>query len=162
MAQVKRSEMKFIDEVFDMGDGYVMDFSNRTFAEFFEEEVEINIYQEKYETRGTSKANHLRSFIQLEDGHLVGKALRALWQYRTDHIVRRNPQRTLPSTEAERFFELIRRIEAGGAPRVVNALSGTENVLNFDTVSRDLERALDNAREDPEDAVTAACSTVES
>jgi hypothetical protein len=29
-------------------------------------------------------------------------------------------------------------------------------------VSRDLDRALGNAKEDPEDAVTAACSTVES
>lgn len=34
--------------------------------------------------------------------------------------------------------------------------------MNFDTVSRDLERALTSAKEDPEDAVTSACSTVES
>jgi hypothetical protein len=41
-------------------------------------------------------------------------------------------------------------------------ISGTAGILDFDTVSRDLERALASAREDPEDAVTAACSTVES
>src|SRR5581483_5893667 len=48
------------------------------------------------------------------------------------------------------------------APPVLAALSDTAGVLNLDTVSRDLDRALGNAREDPEDAVTAACSTVES
>jgi hypothetical protein len=71
MASLKRSEMRFIDEVFDMGSGYVLDFSNRIFAEFFEDEFRINIYQEKYQSRGTSKANHLRGFIDVEDGHLV-------------------------------------------------------------------------------------------
>ncbi len=35
-------------------------------------------------------------------------------------------------------------------------------MLNFDTVSRDLERALASAEKAPADAVTAACSTVES
>jgi hypothetical protein len=50
MANLKRSEMRFIDEVFGRGSGYVLDFSNRTFAEFFEDEFSINIYREKYET----------------------------------------------------------------------------------------------------------------
>ena len=44
----------------------------------------------------------------------------------------------------------------------MGSLSDAAQVLNFDTVSRDLERALASARVDPEDAVTAACSTVES
>ena len=35
-------------------------------------------------------------------------------------------------------------------------------MIDFDTVSRDLERALASSQTDPEDAVTAACSTVES
>jgi hypothetical protein len=50
MVNLKRSEMRFIDEVFGMGSGYVLDFSNRTFAEFFEDEFGINIYHEKYES----------------------------------------------------------------------------------------------------------------
>ncbi len=78
MANLKRSEMRFIDEVFDMGSGYVLDFSNRTFAEFFEDEFGVSIYQEQYQVRGTSKANHMRAFIDAEDGFLVGKVLRKL------------------------------------------------------------------------------------
>lgn len=162
MASLKRSEMRFIDEVFDMGSGYVLDFSNRTFAEFFEDEFRINIYQEKYQSRGTSKANHLRGFIDVEDGHLVGKVLRKLWDYRTQSIVAADAARALPDSLQTRFFDLVAKIEAGSSPPVLGSLSGAAEILDFDTVSRDLERALASAKDDPEDAVTAACSTVES
>jgi hypothetical protein len=162
MAKLKHSEMRLIDEIFGMGNGYVLDFSNRTFAEFFEDEFGINIYQPKYEVFGTSKANHLRAFMEAEDGRTVGRVLRRLWDYRNETIVSSDPSRTLPASVDARFSELIGRTEAGFAPSVVIALGGTAGVLDFDTVSRDLDRALDNARADPEDAVTAACSTVES
>lgn len=162
MANLKRSEMRFVDEVFGMGGGYVLDFSNRTFAEFFEDEFGINIYQDKYETRGSSKANHLRAFIEAEDGFLVGRVLRRLWQVREETYVPADPARVLPEAVRTRFFDLVGRIEAGFAPPVLGSLSGAAEILNFDTVSRDLERALASAQHDPEDAITAACSTVES
>jgi hypothetical protein len=162
MAKLKRSEMRLIDEVFGMGSGYVLNFSNRTFAEFFEDEFGINIYQEKYEIRGSSKANHLRAFIEAEDGFLVGKVLRRLWQLREEEYVRADPARALAEAVQARFFAVVEQIEAGFSPAVLGSLSGAAEVLNFDTVSRDLERALASAQHDPEDAVTAACSTVES
>ncbi|MFZ0150370.1 MAG: abortive infection family protein [Xanthobacteraceae bacterium] len=162
MANLKRSEMRFIDEVFGMGSGYVLDFVNRTFAEFFEDEFGINIYQDKYATRGGSKANHLRAFIEAEDGFVVGRVLRRLWLVREETYVQADPARALPEAVRARFFDLVGRIEAGFAPPVLGSLSGAAEVLNFDTVSRDLERALASAQHDPEDAVTAACSTVES
>src|SRR5690606_37873892 len=45
---------------------------------------------------------------------------------------------------------------------VVSAIGAVAEALDFDTVNRDLERALRSAADDPEDAVTAACSVVES
>jgi hypothetical protein len=68
----------------------------------------------------------------------------------------------LPEAVQARFFDLVGRIEAGFLPPVLDSLSGAAEILNLDTVSRDLERALTSAQHDPEDAVTAACSTVES
>jgi hypothetical protein len=162
MANLKRSEMRFVDEIFEMGSGYVFDFSNRTFAEFFEDEFGIDIFQEKYQGRGTSKANRLRGFFEKEDGSSVGKVLRRLWAYRNETVVATDPKRALSADVETRFFDLVGRIEAGVAPPVLAALSGTAGVLNFDTVSRDLDRALGNSKQDPEDAVTAACPTVES
>lgn len=162
MANLKRSEMRFIDEVFNMKDGYPLDFSNRTFSEFFEDEFKIDIYAEKYSERGTSKANRLRCFIETQDGYLVGKVLRRLSEYRTETFVAADVSRALPQAVENKFFELVSRIEAGFAPPVLGSLSGVAETLDFDTVARDLDRALTSAKEDPEDAVTAACSTVES
>jgi hypothetical protein len=118
MASLKRSEIRFIDEVFNMKDGYPLDFSNRTFAEFFEDEFKIDIYADKYSERGTSKANRLRCFIETQDGYLVGKALRRLWEYRTETFVAADVSRALPPAVEIRFFELVGRIEAGFAPPV--------------------------------------------
>jgi len=56
----------------------------------------------------------------------------------------------------------MRLVEAGKGVPVVAELAGLSDIIDFDTVNRDLERALASSQTDPEDAVTAACSTVES
>jgi hypothetical protein len=56
----------------------------------------------------------------------------------------------------------IRLVEAGRSTPVLERLSATVETISFDTVKRDIDRALSSLREDPEDAVTAACATVES
>ena len=37
-----------------MGDGYVLNFSNKTLAEFFDDELGISIYDDRYEAEGNS------------------------------------------------------------------------------------------------------------
>ena len=64
-----------------MSSGYVLDFSNRTFAEFFRETAGIDIYSSKYEFNGDSKAKRLRAFWELESDPLVGKVLAELIEY---------------------------------------------------------------------------------
>lgn len=49
----------------------------------------------------------------------------------------------------------------GSGVAIVGAISEKTATLDFGTVSRDLERATRNAEDDPEDAVTAACATLE-
>ena len=45
-----------------MGGGYVLDFSNRTFEEFFREVVGVQIYDSHYDHGSGSKANRMRAF----------------------------------------------------------------------------------------------------
>lgn len=56
----------------------------------------------------------------------------------------------------------VRLRRANEAGKVVGALSAKLEIIDFDTVKRDLDRALTSAEQDPEDAVTAACSALES
>ena len=50
----------------------------------------------------------------------------------------------------------------GAGRTVVTTVAERTATLDFDTVSRDIDRAIENAERDPEDAVTAASSTLES
>jgi hypothetical protein len=56
----------------------------------------------------------------------------------------------------------VRLVVAGHATPVIEQLSGVVETISFDTVKRDLDRALASIEDDPEDAITAACSAVES
>lgn len=151
--------MRIIDEVFEMQGGYVLNFSDKTMAEFFDDELGIKIYQEKYQFIGTSKAKHVRAFIKVEDGYTVGQLLRKLWDYRNSYPNTRDSER---DSDQKRLFDLIIRLESGQSAPALSRLSDKADILNFDTVSRDLQRAIDDAKSDPESAVTSACSTVES
>ena len=84
MSNLKAIEKRVFEDLFGMASGYVLDFSNNTFAEFFRETANIDIYAEKYAFNGDSKAKRLRAFWEKEPDALVGKVLSGLlevWQY---------------------------------------------------------------------------------
>ncbi len=55
-----------------------------------------------------------------------------------------------------------RLLKRGTTAPAITSLAATLAVIDFDTVQRDLDRALGSVETDPEDAVTAACSVIES
>lgn len=70
-------EQKIVEQYFDMGTGYVLHHSNRTFADFFEQ-FDIDIYNDRYCDIGDSKAKRLRSFFNQNDDAIIGKVILAL------------------------------------------------------------------------------------
>jgi hypothetical protein len=60
-----------------MGSGYVLNFSDRIFSDFFEEYC-VEIDAERYRARGTSKANRMRTHWELDANHAVGRVISAL------------------------------------------------------------------------------------
>jgi hypothetical protein len=108
MVQLKHSERRILEDALDMRGGYVLDFSNRTFEEFFEDQG-IEIYQEKYEFNGTSKANHMRAFTQVEDAVTVCRVLRQLWEYRES--IPSNAQNDTSGQLKAKFFAVLDRLE---------------------------------------------------
>ena len=82
MAKLSTVDLTYIDRAFGMGSGYVLDFSNATFAEFFKREFAIDIYDHAYCDLGTSKGKHLRSFLLKARDATVASVLRGLWEYK--------------------------------------------------------------------------------
>jgi len=81
MSSLKTLDKEPFEQLFGMGSGYVLDFSNRTFASFFRDTVGIDVYTPRYEIHGDSKAKRLRAFWELESDAIVGLVLAELVQY---------------------------------------------------------------------------------
>lgn len=107
---IKPTDMRFLAKALSFESGYVMDFSDRTFGDFFRDEVGADIDEERYSEGGGSKGKRLRSFLQKESPVRVARALRALWTYRCDL-----PDHRLPMADDEaikrRYFEIVERAE---------------------------------------------------
>ena len=74
MSSLTDIEKRYFEKLFDMGRGYVFDFSDATFGEFFRRH-NVDIHGRKYQAFGTSKAKKLRAFWESEPDRLVGAAL---------------------------------------------------------------------------------------
>jgi hypothetical protein len=81
MADLSSIERRKLERLLRMSGGYVLDFTDRTFSEFFEEHTRRDIDAAVYRERGTSKANRTRGFWVVEGNHLVGKVIQALILY---------------------------------------------------------------------------------
>jgi hypothetical protein len=118
MPNFKPHDLKFlVDELFGSpsGSGYVMDFSNKTFDEFFDGELQLNIYDPRYsEGHSGSKANCLRAFLMKSDGPTVAKALRALWEYRDAVYGPYDEDEQKVNAFKKRFFDLVMAVETSG------------------------------------------------
>lgn len=79
MAEISRIERIKLEKYLDMGEGFVLNFVNRTFEDFFLESFNIEIYNDKYNSGNSgSKANRLREFWKKESNYLVGKYIKTL------------------------------------------------------------------------------------
>jgi hypothetical protein len=61
MSDLTFIEKTKLEKLFQMGGGYVLDFSNRTLSEFVAESTGRDIYDAKYEYASGSKANRVRN-----------------------------------------------------------------------------------------------------
>lgn len=120
--RIRSIDIRLIDDLFEMDGGYVLDFSNKTFAEFFDEELGVDIYDRKYDAEGTSKAKRLRFFLNSCDPQVRVRTLLALWEYREVTRHRKGVEESIPDAEEE-FFSLIERL--GGARPVTSRRAPT-------------------------------------
>jgi len=122
MVKIRSGEMQLIENVLDMGSGNVLDFSDATFGRFFDNDLGIDIDDDRYRDIGTSKGKRFRSFLKQENEATVARALRALWDYRSN-MRSRWGQEDDPAMSG-RFFDLVHRLE------------GDSGIPNTDAIDR--------------------------
>lgn len=110
MNKLTHIEKKKLERVLGMDTGYVLDFTNRTFDEFFKEVVGVSIYDQRYSYRSNSKANRLRAFWNVaSEPELIGfvKGIQAGWELYS--------QKPLDERTNNFFTQILDRLEGTGS-----------------------------------------------
>lgn len=107
MATIKESDKRILETLFEMQGGYVLDFSDATFHQFFWNNFKININDQKYTTYGSSKAKRLRAFWDIENNQLVGKVISELVDISKSRTLTRGTQSTDNETALQNKAESI-------------------------------------------------------
>ena len=137
MADLNSRERHKFEKLLHMGDGYVLNFSNRTFAEFFQEFVGKDNDADRYHARGTSKANRLRTFWELEPNHVVAKALGELIAQAQDENIQLDRQLL------EECRAVISRLSSGQPVADIDAIAADPDDRDFELVARAARESID-------------------
>ncbi len=146
---LKRLDFDLLDYIFEMGGRYVLDFSNQTYSEFFNDELGINIDDNRFCDIGTSKGKRLRSYLKQSKTEEVLRVLASLWQYRETKRKRASIDEEKPELVSE-FNELLVRL--GGKAPVNNSKSSFapyDEAINESTAKELLEALMQLAAMDP-------------
>src|SRR5262245_7474520 len=147
MGNIRAIDMLLLDDLFEMHGGYVLNFSDRTFAQFFAEELNIDIDDPIYSRNGSSKAKRLRYFLQTSDVPSVVRTLNALWDYREALRERSGEPEKLQNPHG-RLLALVNRIQDGSANATQNRAKPAFDRAKFATLRDDL-LALSNVAPQP-------------
>lgn len=149
MANFKSTEMRFLDSIFNMGGGYVLDFSNRTTSDFFSEELEIDIDHEMFSAEGTSKARRVKCLLQSADTLTACRVLEALWRHRQTIREETKAEEMISNAEG-RFLSLLESTRTPGlASEAVQNPFAAATVVDHGQVCDALKRQLYALRDLP-------------
>lgn len=118
-----------------MGGGYVLDFSDRTYSEFFAVELGVDIFSEEYSQASGSKAHRLRRFFDVAPDDLLARAVAKLVQH----------AKSLPDVDAAavaRGEAIAARLDHEGTGAALGVLRSATDVKNHPELLGQIEAAI--------------------
>jgi hypothetical protein len=112
MANLRMLDMQVIDDLFQRpgNPGFVLDFSDRTFAMYFAQELDADIDDPIYAKDGTSKLRRLKCYLRTVQNDAAIRALNALWAYREMKRQRAGEEERIQNAHGQ-FLQLLNRID---------------------------------------------------
>ncbi len=129
-----------LERLFKMGDGYVLSFSNRTFADFVLEKTGRLIYDDpQYAASGESKAKRLRTFWRVESNHVAAKLIEALIDYEAPSPFEDDETTSLRSE----CRKIVERLRSGVSVEEIDALTAEAQEPEFEVIAQQVRDALE-------------------
>lgn len=122
-----------------MSSGYVSNFSDRTFREFIDEAVGLNIEDPKYSNETNSKARRLRMFWKVESNAVVGKLLLELIEH-----VRSEDSYRWDQALGDECIAIANRLLAGATVSELDAIKPNRKGEGFEMLAREVHQAIQN------------------
>ena len=138
MSDLTAIEKRKLERGLAMGSGYVLNFSNRTFAEFFLDSFGIDIYDSKYDYGPGSKANLMRGFWERESNYLVGRVLDLLFTEWNEF-----KGYGAPDEPPEECLRIVRRLKDSAPVPDIEAITPNIEDQSFEALARSLREAID-------------------
>lgn len=90
MSNLRTIDLQQVDNLVDFvrGRGYVLDFSDATFSQFFASDLDIDIDDPAYADDGGSKGKRLKCLLRKVDDRTAIRVLQVLWEYRSEYLLR--------------------------------------------------------------------------
>lgn len=138
MSDLTAIEKRKLERALGMGSGYVLNFFNRTFAEFFLDGFGIDIYDAKYDYGSGSKANRMRAFWERESNYLVGKVLGLLFEEWNEF-----KGFGFPDTPPEECLKIVRRLQESASVPDIGVVSPNVEDESFEALARSVRESID-------------------
>lgn len=138
MSDMTGSDRRRLEKLLGMGDGYVLNFSDRTFSDFFAE-YSVDIDAERFKAGGTSKANRMRTFWALSENFLAGKVISGMIAYATEEQCFGDSNPVL----IDECRKISQRLLAGQPVTELDALSANVDEKDFEVVAQHIREAIE-------------------
>jgi hypothetical protein len=146
MAEIGAFERRKLEKLLGMGGGYVLDFSDRTYAEFFLD-FRVDIDAAQFRVGGDSKAKRMRTFWEIAPNHTVGRVLEGLIAYgvQIDRLGDSNP------LLVEDCRKIAQRLLSDQPVADIEALTAIADERDFEVVAEHVREAIE--KNQPEGAL---------
>jgi Abortive infection C-terminus len=146
VSDLNRGEKYRFERLLDMGTGYVLNFSNRTFDEFVSDSTGRNIYDSRYDRESGSKANRLRQFWEVEGNSMVAKLMGDILEYGGENSIFSDKENLL-----EACLRIVARLREDSPVAELDALTAISDERGFDKVAKAVREAIE--KNEPESAL---------
>lgn len=144
MANINFGDKRIIEKYLVMGDGNLLDFGHNTLQEFVYDVTRIDIKEGKYEDRGTSKANKMRSLIAQESDEVVAKLLEAMMTRRDDWESEDKFNRIEPDPKLrEEFNNVIEKLRGEVSIAHAEVIAANNDDEDFHALAKHIQESID-------------------
>ncbi|TPE43593.1 abortive infection family protein [Pontibacter mangrovi] len=152
MSDLSTIEKHKLEKLFGMGNGYVLDFSDKTFQSFVLEATGYDILDDKYKYMSGSKANRLRGFWEEESNFTVGKLSFDLIEYWKGKKLIRFEEITPPEQELyEECIRISERLKQQSSIEHIDAIQANNEDKDFLLLAKLIRASIE--KNEPEAAL---------